>query len=282
MRVLVVDDDPALRTGLCEQLQAAGLDAESAARADEADTWVRTTRFAAVVLDLGLPDGDGLDLIRQWRHRGVDTPVLVLSARGTPDERADGLEAGANDYLGKPFHGRELLARLRRLMQGNASLREPLRLGPDGAVRFDLVDESVEREGEQLALSPTLRRVLGVLVAARGRAVSKAHLMDQVRDLEAVASDNAVEQWIRRLRQRLGAALIVTVPGQGYAVTLCSVGRHDAVAAMAAGWRRGGGRGCGAVARRVLAGRAAARGHGTVRQDPVASHSRAPVCVPAF
>ncbi|MEC9405863.1 MAG: response regulator transcription factor [Pseudomonadota bacterium] len=220
MRILVVDDEPALRLGLCEQLQAAGFDVESAGTADEADTWVRAAALAAVVLDLGLPDGDGLDLIRQWRHRGLQLPVLVLSARGTPDERADGLEAGANDYLGKPFHGRELLARLRRLIQGSASLHEPIALGAVGDVMFDLVDESVRRGDAPVRLSPTLRRVLGVLVAARGRAVSKAHLMDQVRDLEAAASDNAVEQWVRRLRQRLGAGTIVTLPGQGYAVTL--------------------------------------------------------------
>lgn len=220
MRVLVVDDERALRDGVRDQLVTAGFDVEIAGNADDADTWVRGTTFAAVVLDLGLPDGDGLDLIRRWRHRTIDTPVLVLSARGTPDERADGLEAGANDYLGKPFHARELLARLRRLVQGSASLREPLPLGDEGTVLFDLVDESVQLDGERVALSPTLRRVLGVLVAARGRAVSKAHLMDQVRDLEATASENAVEQWVRRLRQRLGYRLIVTMPGQGYAVTL--------------------------------------------------------------
>ncbi|WP_348673465.1 response regulator transcription factor [uncultured Abyssibacter sp.] len=220
MRVLVVDDDPSLREGVAALITEAGFDVDTADGADAADSWVRAVSFAAIVLDLGLPDGDGLDLIRQWRRRGATLPILVLSARGTPDERADGLEAGANDYLPKPFHGRELLARLRRMIQGTSPLAEPLRLRPDGQVGFDLVDESVFLDGQPVALSRTLRRVLGVLVAARGRAVSKARLMDQVRDLEAAASDNAVEQWVRRLRQQLGAGLIVTVPGQGYAVCL--------------------------------------------------------------
>jgi DNA-binding response OmpR family regulator len=220
MRVLVVDDDSSLREGVAALIQESGFDVETADSGDAADSWVRAVPFSGVVLDLGLPDGDGLALLRQWRRRGLAVPILVLSARGTPDERADGLEAGANDYLPKPFHGRELLARLRRMIQGSTPLIEPLRLGTDGDVAFDLVDESVFRNGQPVAISRTLRRVLGVLVAARGRAVSKAHLMDQVRDLEAAASENAVEQWVRRLRQRLGQSLILTVPGQGYAINL--------------------------------------------------------------
>ena len=220
MRILVVDDDPALRTGVSALFEAAQFDVQSAATAEAADDWVRATPFAAIVLDLGLPDGYGLDLVRRWRHQRLAMPILVLSARGTPDERADGLDAGANDYLAKPFHSRELVARVRRLIQGSTPVVQPVLLGEAGQISFDLQDETVSLNQQLVALSTTLRRVLGVLVAANGRPVSKTYLMDQVRELDDSASENAVEQWVRRLRAKLGTDLIRTVPGQGYSVCI--------------------------------------------------------------
>ena len=216
MKILVVDDDEALRAGVVELLHRQGWDCCTAADADAADTWVRGQSFAAIVLDLGLPGGDGLDLLRQWRRRGLHTPVLIVSARGAPDDRADGIQAGADDYLGKPYHARELVARLQRLLHGARDQSTALRFGEDGRFSFDASSRVVRGPEGDIALSSTLRRVLEILLAAQGRPVSKDHLLDQVSQELEPASPNAVEQWIRRLRARLGEGCIRTEPGLGY------------------------------------------------------------------
>lgn len=213
MRLLVVDDHAELRAGVRSLLAQDHVQISEADTADAADTLARTQQFSAIVLDLGLPDGDGLTLLRQWRKRGITTPVLVLSARGAPDERADGLEAGADDYLAKPYHARELVARLQRLLSGNRGT--VVQLGDDGTVHFDLATGTVTHDGEPVSLSATLRRALAALVAARGP-LSKDALLDLAGDALEPATENAVEQWVRRLRGKLGSSVIVTESGLGY------------------------------------------------------------------
>lgn len=216
MKVLVIDDDASLRTGVVELLTQHAIDTAEADSAEWADSLVRTHDFAAIVLDLGLPDGDGLDLLRHWRHRGIRTPVIVVSARGAPDDRADGIQAGADDYLGKPYHARELLARLQRIVHGARAHDEHIRFGAHGELAFDPTTHQVRNEHGDIPLSRTLRRVLATLVATRNRPISKDALLDQVSDDDDPASANAVEQWMRRLRSKLGAPTIVTEPGLGY------------------------------------------------------------------
>lgn len=216
MKILVVDDDPALRAGVIELLSRQGIDSSEAVNAEWADSLVRTHSFAAIVLDLGLPDGDGLELLRDWRRRGVHTPVIVVSARGAPDDRADGIMAGANDYLGKPYHARELLARIQRVVHGAQASDNIVRFGASGEFGYDLASQRILGPEGDIALSSTLRRVLSTLIAARQRPVSKDALLDQVSTDDDPASANAVEQWMRRLRSRLGARTILTEPGLGY------------------------------------------------------------------
>lgn len=219
MRLLVVDDHAELRAGVRSLLAQDHIQISEAATADAADTLARTQQFSAIVLDLGLPDGDGLTLLRQWRKRGISTPVLVLSARGAPDERADGMEAGADDYLAKPYHARELVARLQRLLSGNRGT--VVQLGDGGQVALDLSTGAVSIGGAAVSLSATLRRALSALVAARGP-LSKDALLDLAGDALEPATENAVEQWVRRLRSKLGNDVIVTEPGLGYRAN-----RHD-------------------------------------------------------
>ncbi|MBR9813758.1 response regulator transcription factor [bacterium] len=219
MRLLVVDDHAELRAGVRSLLAQDHIQISEADTADAADTLARTQKFSAIVLDLGLPDGDGLTLLRQWRKRGISTPVLVLSARGAPDERADGMEAGADDYLAKPYHARELVARLQRLLSGNRGT--VVQLGDGGQVALDLSTGAVSIGGASVSLSATLRRALSALVAARGP-LSKDALLDLAGDALEPATENAVEQWVRRLRSKLGNDVIVTEPGLGYRVN-----RHD-------------------------------------------------------
>lgn len=216
MKILVVDDDPALRAGVVELLSRQGIDASQAEDAQWADSLVRTHSFAAIVLDLGLPDGDGLDLLRNWRRRGVRTPVIVVSARGAPDDRADGIMAGADDYLGKPYHARELLARIQRVVHGSRPHQDAITFGEHGEFQFNPESQKVRGPDGDIPLSGTLRRVLSTLLAARLRPISKDALLDQVSEDEDPATANAVEQWMRRLRAKLGSATIVTEPGLGY------------------------------------------------------------------
>lgn len=219
MRLLVVDDHAELRAGVRSLLAQDHIQISEADTADAADTLARTQQFSAIVLDLGLPDGDGLTLLRQWRKRGISTPVLVLSARGAPDERADGMEAGADDYLAKPYHARELVARLQRLLSGNRGT--VVQLGNGGEVTLDLSTGAVSIGGASVSLSATLRRALSALVAARGP-LSKDALLDLAGDALEPATENAVEQWVRRLRSKLGNDVIVTEPALGYRAN-----RHD-------------------------------------------------------
>ncbi len=216
MKILVVDDDPALRAGVLELLSRHGIDAGEAETAQWADSLVRTHSFAAIVLDLGLPDGDGLELLRDWRRRGIHTPVIVVSARGAPDDRADGIMAGADDYLGKPYHARELLARIQRVVHGAQTSDQIVPFGDCGQFQYHLASQLVSGPDGVIALSGTLRRVLSTLIAARQRPISKDALLDQVSTDDDPASANAVEQWMRRLRAKLGADTIVTEPGLGY------------------------------------------------------------------
>lgn len=216
VKILVVDDDPDLREGVAELLARRDIQTEQADSADGADTLVRTHQYAAIVLDLGLPDGDGLTLLRQWRQRGQRTPVIVVSARGAPDDRADGIMAGADDYLAKPYHARELLARLQRVLHGTRNSDDAIRFGAAGEWAFEPDTHQLRGPDGDVSLSITLRRVLAILVSARSRPISKEVFLDQVSDNDDPASANAVEQWMRRLRGKLGNEVIRTVPGLGY------------------------------------------------------------------
>ena len=197
MRLLLVEDDAPLRERLRSGLRQAGFAVDVAADGLEAESCGVAEPYDAVVLDLGLPGKSGLDVLRGWRAEGNQVPVLVLTARDTWSERVDGLKAGADDYLGKPFHLEELVARL------NARLDEDRQV----AVRAD---------GQVVPLTGTEFRLLRYLMHHPGRVLSKSRLSEHVYELDEDRDSNVIEVYVNRLRQKLGKDLIRTRRGQGY------------------------------------------------------------------
>ncbi|MGV3526955.1 MAG: response regulator [Candidatus Sericytochromatia bacterium] len=214
MRLLVVEDDVDVAAGLQESLSAAGFVCDWASTAREAQTCLNTGDYEAVVLDLGLPDRNGLHVLRQWRHEGCQLPVLILTARDSWPERVNGLQAGADDYLGKPFHPEELQARLQALIRrSHGHSAAQLQQGP---LRLDLERQELELDGHSHALSGQEFRLLRYLMLHPGHVLSRQQLLDQLYDWEAEIDSNVIEVYILRLRRKLGADWIQTRRGQGY------------------------------------------------------------------
>lgn len=215
MRLLLVEDDSLLAESLERQLSAAGFSVDAIATAAGAAQLGRQEDYRAVVLDLGLPDGNGLDVLRQWRSRGLTMPVLILTARGDWQDKVSGLKAGADDYLAKPFQSEELLARLDALIRRSEGRVDSVL----SAGRFKL-DENrqvlVTPDGEEHPLTGTEFRLLRCLMSRPGQLFSKEKLLEQVYNLNESPSHNAIEAYIRRLRKLTGQDAILTRRGQGY------------------------------------------------------------------
>ncbi|MGE0210472.1 MAG: response regulator transcription factor [Parvibaculaceae bacterium] len=215
MRILVVEDEPAVAGHIARSLEAAGFLVEKAA--DGEDAWFRgdTEDYAAVVLDLGLPRIDGVTVLKRWREAGRTMPVVVLTARGSWKERVEGINAGADDYLGKPFEPEELVARLRAVLRRTAGLATPdITVGP---VRLDPRSMEVRVEGVPVPLSPLEYRALSLLLHRKGSIVSFRELYEHVYGPEEPSS-NTLETLVGRLRRKLGVPLIETRRGAGYMV----------------------------------------------------------------
>jgi DNA-binding response OmpR family regulator len=216
MRILLVEDDTRLADGVAAALEAAGF--VVARSVDGEDAWFRgdTETFAAVILDLGLPGMDGLSVLRRWRETGQRFPVLILTARGDWHERVEGIDAGADDYLPKPFRMEELLARLRALVRRSAGQASPvLRVG---TLSLDTRRMQVSREGVPVHLSPTEYRLLAYLMQHAGRVVPQLELTEQLYAQDFERESNAVEVLVGRVRRKLGADLIQTRRGFGYVI----------------------------------------------------------------
>jgi two-component system response regulator TctD len=201
-----------------ETLAEAGWRLDGVGTVADATAALATTAYDAILLDLGLPDGDGLDLIRSLRANNDKTPVLVLTARGAVDERVAGLDAGADDYLAKPFNNRELTARLRALLR-----RAPLASMPIiavGALRFDPAAQEARCGSQVLTLTPRERAALEILMREASRVVARAVLENRLSRFGEEISPNAIELLISRLRRRLGTvetgAALETIRGVGY------------------------------------------------------------------
>lgn len=213
MRILVVEDEPAVAAHLGRALTSAGFNPEITANGEHAWFLGDTESYAAVVLDLGLPRLDGISVLKRWREAGRAMPVIVLTARGSWRERVDGINAGADDYLGKPFQAEELIARLHAVLR-----RTTGHANPDimiGAVRLDPRSMQVSVDGVPLKLSPLEYRALSVLMHRRGTIVSFQELYEHVYG-PGEASSNRLEALLARLRRRLGSPLIETRRGAGY------------------------------------------------------------------
>jgi two-component system OmpR family response regulator len=214
MRILVVEDEPTLRAQLAEAMAAAGYAVDTADNGVDAHYLGDTEPYDAVILDLGLPRMDGITVLRQWRAAGRDMPVLILTARDGWHEKVSGIDAGADDYLTKPFHMEELLARLRALIRragGHASAE--LVCGP---LTLDTRHSRATVAGRALALTSHEYRVLAYLMHHRGEVVSRSALVEHIYAQDFDRDSNTVEVFIARLRKKLPDGLIETVRGLGY------------------------------------------------------------------
>jgi DNA-binding response OmpR family regulator len=214
MRVLIVEDDDRIAADLAATLDASGFRSERVADGETA--WFKggTEDYDAVVLDLGLPRMDGLAVLKRWRAEGMTAPVLVLSARGTWIERVEGIDAGADDYLPKPFRMEEVLARLRALVRRSAGRAAPVEVA--GALALDLTRMTATLAGRPVALTPLEFRCLAYLALNRDRPVPPAELLEHLHGDDDAREQNALEALVARLRRKLGAGVIETRRGFGY------------------------------------------------------------------
>jgi two-component system, OmpR family, response regulator QseB len=214
MRVLVVEDDPMIGQGLQTALSQDNYavdwmrDGESAAHA------LRTTAFDLILLDLGLPGRDGLDVLRELRARGDHVPVVILTARDEVRDRIAGLDAGADDYIVKPFDLDELAARMRSVLRRSAGRGDPVI--QHGSIRLNTVTHAVEKDGAPVQLSAHEYAVLEALLQRPGAVLSRAQLEDRLYGWDAQIESNAVEVYIHGLRRKLGSEAIRTLRGVGY------------------------------------------------------------------
>jgi DNA-binding response OmpR family regulator len=214
MRALVVEDDRRIAADLAATLEAAGFRAETCT--DGEDAWFRgdTEDFDLVVLDLGLPGLDGLQVLKRWRAAGREMPVLVLTARGAWMERVEGIEAGADDYLPKPFRMEELVARARALVRRAAGRGSAIQtVGP---ISVDTNRMTVSKDGRPVPLTALEYRLFAYLVLHRDRVVPTTELLEHLYGDDDAKEANAVEAVVARVRRKLGAGVVGTRRGFGY------------------------------------------------------------------
>lgn len=216
MRVLVVEDEKRIADDVTKALSASGYIVEQTASGEEA--WFKgdTEDYAAIVLDLGLPDLDGLTVLKRWRAGGCKTPVLILTARGSWTERVEGIDAGADDYLPKPFQMEELLARVRAIVRRTAGQANAV-MEANG-VTLDTRQLRVTVSGVPVNLSPLEYRLLSFLMHHRGRVVSQSELTEHLYAQDFEHDSNTLEVLIGRLRKKLKVDLIETRRGFGYII----------------------------------------------------------------
>ena len=215
MKLLLAEDDARLAEYLVRNLKSSGFVVEWADNGVDAGFLAVEEEFDGIILDLGLPQKPGLEVLRSWRNRKLDTPVLILTARDSWQERVDGLRAGADDYLGKPFEFPELLARLEAILRrrfGHA----------DNSLRLADIDLDIDArtvtiaDGESTRLTAIEFRLLRYLMLNAGKVLSKTELSEHAYEEEKIKDSNVIEVYVNRLRSILGKDRIKTHRGQGY------------------------------------------------------------------
>jgi two-component system, OmpR family, response regulator len=216
MRILVVEDDLRIASDVADTLNAAGYIVETISDGEEA--WFRgdTEEYDMIVLDLGLPTMDGLAVLKRWRAAGRAIPILVLTARGSWAERVEGIDAGADDYLPKPFRMEELLARVRALIRRSAGHGGPVLEA--GLMSLDARQMRLAVNGVPVALSPLEYRLVAYLMHHKGRVVPGSELLEHLYGDDDARDANALEAVVARLRKKLGASAIETRRGFGYLI----------------------------------------------------------------
>lgn len=214
MRILIVEDEPTLQNQLAQAARVAGYVVDVAGNGLDALHLGDTEPYDAVILDLGLPQLDGLSVLRKWRSSGHVMPVLILTARDGWHEKVAGIDAGADDYLSKPFHMEELLARLRALIRrsGGHASAELVCAG----LTLDTRNSRVSLNGQTLTLTSHEYRVLAYLMHQRDKVVSRSALIEHIYAQDFDRDSNTVEVFIARLRKKLPVGMIETVRGLGY------------------------------------------------------------------
>ena len=214
MRILLVEDDPDLSRQLKQALADADYAVDHAADGEEAAFLGETEPYDAIVLDLGLPKVDGASVLEGWRRTHIATPVLILTARGSWSEKVAGFDAGADDYLTKPFHTEELLARLRALLRRSAGHSAPSL--SCGALRLDPRAARASVGGEPVRLTSLEYRMLHYLIMHQGRVISRTELVEHLYDQDFDRDSNTIEVFVGRVRKKIGPDRVETVRGLGY------------------------------------------------------------------
>lgn len=216
MRILVVEDDKTLNKQLCQALQDANYVVDAAFDGQEAQHLGETEPYDAVILDIGLPQKDGLSVLEDWRRGGFTMPVLVLTARDRWSDKVQGIDAGADDYVAKPFHMEEVLARLRALLRrasGHAS--NEITLGP---VTLNIGAARLMVSGQAVRLTSHEFRLISYLIMNRDRVVSRTELTEHMYDQDFDRDSNTLEVFVGRLRRKMPINIIDTVRGIGYKI----------------------------------------------------------------
>ena len=216
MRILVIEDDTNLNRQVKDALTEGGYAVDVAFDGEEGHFLGDTEPYDAVVLDIGLPQMDGLSVLEEWRRAGKSMPVLLLTARDRWSDKVQGIDAGADDYVAKPFHMEELLARLRALVRraaGHAS--NEITAGP---VRLDVKAGKVTVDGQAIKLTSHELRLLSYLMHHKGKVVSRTELTEHLYDQDFDRDSNTIEVFVGRLRKKLPETVIHTVRGLGYQI----------------------------------------------------------------
>ncbi|MCC3704895.1 two-component system response regulator PmrA [Rouxiella badensis] len=214
MKLLIVEDDDLLRQGLTLALNGENYASDSASTAAEANALLQSSQYSLIILDLGLPDTDGATLLRQWRRQNISLPVLILTARDALEDRVDGLDAGADDYLVKPFALVELMARVRALIrryQGHSD-----NLLEVGNLTLNLSSQQVYQQGQLVEITPKEFAILSRLIMRAGQTVNRELLQQDLYSWQDDLGSNTLEVHVHNLRRKLGKDLIHTVRGIGY------------------------------------------------------------------
>jgi len=216
MRILVVEDDKDLNRQLVGALTEAGYAVDTAFDGEEGHFLGDTEPYDAVILDIGLPQMDGIRVLENWREDGRKMPVLILTARDRWSDKVAGIDAGADDYVAKPFHMEEVLARVRALLRRSAGhASSEIECGP---VRLDTRSSRVTVDGSHVKLTSHEFRLLSYLMHHQGRVVSRTELVEHLYDQDFDRDSNTIEVFVGRLRKKLGTDIIETVRGLGYSI----------------------------------------------------------------
>jgi two-component system, OmpR family, response regulator BasR len=214
MKILIVEDDSLLQRGLYSGITSNGYVCEIASNGKQAEQYIQFGQFSVIILDLGLPDCDGLELLTRWRKNKIDTPVLILTARYSIEDRVEGLDLGADDYLVKPFALSELLARIRALIRRNQGTAN--KLISYGLITMDIKQQKVTFNNQDVVLTPKEFIILSRLMLKAGEKVHRDLLQNDLYDWQRDPSSNVLEVYIHGLRNKLGKNIIRTVRGYGY------------------------------------------------------------------